>query len=268
MWIKKTREENVQTYLANCHVILNNEKLQRYIVASKQQSKIYDYPLRVIRKQELCIKPNISVINESSLNAAMKFENATILNFASAVRPGGGYIKGSNAQEECLCRSSGLYEVISTFTSFYEDNIKNDSNIYLDTIIYSPSVPFFRNDYGKLMLSDNEEPRFFDVITGAMPNLNSRSDEARSTKFRKNVDELAEIYRRRISLVLNSASLHGTKNLILGAWGCGVFRNDPDLVSKIFAEELQNGFGFENVVFAILDNHEEKLIKAFRNNLK
>ena len=74
------------------------------------------------------------------------------LNFASAKNPGGGFLSGSQAQEEALARSSALYACLQTqFSAYYEANRAHGSSLYLDLAIVSPQVPFFRNDQGHLL---------------------------------------------------------------------------------------------------------------------
>jgi uncharacterized protein (TIGR02452 family) len=60
----------------------------------------------------------------------------------------------------------------------------------------------------------------------------------------------------RSEYVLALAASQGYKHLVLGAWGCGVFRNDPDVVAGAFASHLRHGDWagrFERVVFSVLD---------------
>jgi len=59
----------------------------------------------------------------------------------------------------------------------------------------------------------------------------------------------------RAERVLAVAAAHGHRELVLGAWGCGVFRNDPAVVAATFAGCLARARGlFDHVVFAVLDH--------------
>src|SRR6185312_12808515 len=88
------------------------------------------------------------------------------LNFASAKNPGGGFLGGAKAQEEDLCRCSALYTCQLTQSAYYEVNRATSSMLYTDNIIYSPDVPFFRDD--RLQLLD--EPFTVSIITAPAPN--------------------------------------------------------------------------------------------------
>ena len=58
----------------------------------------------------------------------------------------------------------------------------------------------------------------------------------------------------RVDRVLAVAAAHGHRKLVLGAWGCGVFGNDPAVVAAAFAARLAKAGGsFDQVVFAVLD---------------
>lgn len=207
----------------------------------------------------------IEVVNETTFEALARLDGAGAhsgcLNFASAKNPGGGFLTGAQAQEESLARSSALYPCLLKAPQYYERNRANHSTIYLDLLIFSPLVPFFRNDAGVLL----ERPLLASVITAPAPNAGAvlRNEP-------QNAEAIEPALRRRAELVLTVARAHGIERLVLGAWGCGVFRNDPLLVANVFAGLLKEtgGFGsvFNTVVFAIFDRTEEqRTFLAFQN---
>jgi len=175
------------------------------------------------------------------------------LNFASAKNPGGGFLTGAQAQEEALARSSGLYDCLLMQPDYYELNRKNRSCLYLDLAIVSPCVPFIRNDEGTLL----EEPIIATVITSPAPNagaVTANEPEA--------IPRVVPTLKRRAEMVLRLAVAHGVQNLVLGAWGCGVFRNDPVEVANAF-EQLLRPEGdyhgrFQRVVFAVYTSERER----------
>jgi uncharacterized protein (TIGR02452 family) len=186
------------------------------------------------------------------------------LNFASAKNPGGGFLNGSLAQEEALACASGLYPCLLNAPEYYERNRASRSALYLDLAIFSPFVPFFRNDTGMLL----EKPVLASVITAPAPNAGAiaRNEAA-------NLRHLDPTMKRRAELVLDIAGSHQVDRLVLGAWGCGVFRNDPRTVARIFAELLEPagkfGGAFGEVVFAVFDRAEnESTYRAFANRIK
>ena len=97
---------------------------------------------KIINKGKLGYKTTYEVRNETTLNATKRliveegFNNVLCLNFASAKNPGGGFLKGSGAQEESLARSSGLYPCIAQMKGYYESNKKLRSSLYTDNMIY------------------------------------------------------------------------------------------------------------------------------------
>ena len=73
--------------------------------------------------------------------------------------------------------------------------------------------------------------------------------------------------KRRMKLSLAIFARQKNKHLILGAYGCGVFRNDPKKIAKWWQELLTDSFAdvFETIVFAVLDNSSSQAcIKAFQ----
>jgi uncharacterized protein (TIGR02452 family) len=187
--------------------------------------------------------------------------SVAVLNFASARNPGGGYVRGAKAQEEALCRASALYETLLEAPEYYEVHRAERSAFYTDRVIHSPGVPVFRDDRGELL----EVPFRAGFLTSPAPNA--------GTIRRQEPERAAEIpaaLARRAGLVLEVAALHGYRRLVLGAWGCGVFQNDPAEVAGAFRGLLQGRFEkvFDQVVFGILDRDprtREAFTSAFRD---
>jgi uncharacterized protein (TIGR02452 family) len=191
-------------------------------------------------------KPNISVINTDSVSAVVeysKYGKTCILNMASYKRPGGGVYNGARAQEECLFRCSNLIHVVPN--SFYplEEN----------EALYTKDAIFFKDkDY------DYMEPITCDVVTIAALRLYGVIGENGEMSYESDVTDYRKITKDKIRLMVSLASQNGVKNLILGAWGCGVFKNDPKTMAQYFSEVLVGeGYSvdFDNVVFAIINDH-------------
>ena len=200
---------------------------------------------------------DITVTNEDSFAAASRFERPFVMNFANAHHPGGGFRLGANAQEEALCRCSTLYASL-TSRKAHEMYRHNNSLRHLesDYMLLSENVCVFRNE--KYELTD--KPFTAAVITIPAPN---RHGAAAFTSDEK----IAEIMTRRIRIMLAVAADKGYKNLILGAWGCGAFGNDPEKVSGFFKTVLiDEGFGklFDNICFAVYGRENGRNITAFR----
>lgn len=207
------------------------------------------------------------VTGESTIQALIRLAREPghlgCLNFASAKNPGGGFLGGAQAQEEALARSSALYPCLMTQEVHYEANRRNHSLLYLDRVIWSPRVPFFRDDDGGWLAA----PVLASVLTCAAPNAGALD---RGTP----VAELEATLARRARLVLSVARHHAIDTLVLGAWGCGVFRNDPVMVARTFHALLHGEFAgaFRRVVFAVLGTPEisanhRAFADAFRSDL-
>lgn len=205
----------------------------------------------------------IEVANETTLAAARLliergYEDVLCLNFASARNPGGGFLGGSEAQEENLAKSSGLYPCISQMTAMYEANRQHKSCAYLDDMIYSPRVPVFRDDDYRYLA----QPYRVSIVTAPAVN---RGAVARNEPER--LPELEATMLNRIDLLLALAQRHRHRALVLGAWGCGVFGNDPAEMARWFAHHLTGSGGyrdaFEIVRFAVLDRRGDGTYAAF-----
>ncbi|KOV64683.1 hypothetical protein ADK64_16555 [Streptomyces sp. MMG1121] len=194
--------------------------------------------------------PFFEVTAESSLEAARRLAGApvAVLNFASARNPGGGYLNGAQAQEEALCRASALYACLLTARRFYDHHRADRDPFYTDRVIHSPGVPVFRDDRGRLLA----DPFRAGFLTAAAPNagvVRRRAPER--------ITAVPGALAVRAERVLETAAAHGYRRLVLGAWGCGVFQNDPAQVAGAFRALLGPGGRFtgtfDHVVFGVLD---------------
>ncbi|HEX8704686.1 MAG TPA: TIGR02452 family protein [Myxococcaceae bacterium] len=184
-------------------------------------------------------------------------ERVLALNFASARNPGGGFLGGAKAQEEDLARCSALYACLITQRDYYDVNRAESSLLYTDHIIYSPGVPFFRNEQLELL----EQPFHVSLITAPAPNAGQmlRREPTAGPRIR-------EVLHSRALKVLRIAAQRGYRTLVLGAWGCGAFRNEPRDAVDAFSTALAALSGaFERVVFAVYErNGDGPNLKAFR----
>ncbi|MEV4786934.1 TIGR02452 family protein [Streptomyces tuirus] len=201
-------------------------------------------------------RTQIEVTGESSLEAARRLGgHVAVLNFASARNPGGGYLNGAQAQEEALCRASALYTCLLEARAFYDHHRAHRDPFYTDRVIHSPAVPVFRDDRGGLLA----EPYTAGFLTSAAPNAGvvHRTVPERAA-------ELPRVLAARAERVLETAAAHGYRRIVLGAWGCGVFRNDPARVAEAFRALLEPGGrfaqAFEHVVFGVLDRTRDRAV--------
>ncbi|ARE78768.1 MULTISPECIES: TIGR02452 family protein [unclassified Streptomyces] len=258
--LREIARENAQILAAGGYRTRSGRQVElaAALAEAKAGTRIYG-PNRVIPDERLVSGGGVTVVEvtgESSTVAARRLATATaadpdpapvaVLNFASARNPGGGYVRGAKAQEEALCRASALYETLLEAPEYYEIHRAERSTFYTDRVIHSPGVPVFRDDRGGLL----ETPFRAGFLTSPAPNA--------GTIRRQEPERVAEIpgaLARRAELVLEVAAVHGYRRLVLGAWGCGVFRNDPEQVAEAFRGLLADRFAgvFERVVFGILD---------------
>lgn len=160
------------------------------------------------------------------------------LNFASAHKPGGGYVSGATAQEESLCRASGLYYTIKDVRGYYEQNERHKTADYTDGMIYSENVPVVRDDSGALL----KTPVLCDFIT--CPAVNKGAARLPDS-------EVNAIMKRRIDKIITLAASKKPDVVILGAFGCGVFRNSREDVLPLFEAAIERFGGDIEYIFAI-----------------
>jgi uncharacterized protein (TIGR02452 family) len=206
----------------------------------------------------------IEVLNITVLKAASDMHERGLeigcLNFASAKNPGGGFLGGAIAQEESLALSSALYATQMANFGMYEHNRAQKTLLYSDYMIYSPRVPFFRNDDGELL----EQPYTMNVITSPAVNVG-----AIKVNRPYELESVRKTMLVRLDKVLALFVQHNVQHLLLGAWGCGVFQNRAEDVAGYFKHYLGVGGkyekAFKTIVFAVLDRNEDgKNITAFK----
>lgn len=185
-----------------------------------------------------------------------------ILNFADALEAGGLVWIGESTQEENICRCSNLYQIIGDEQSekeYYSPNAvevrKTNRDIYTDNIIYAKDITVFKDD----ITYNNIEPKKLDVITCPAPSAYMMAYEA------------MPLYVRRIERIVASAIVNNVECIVLGAWGCGAFGQNPMLIARAFATVLNNYGGyFKKIIFAVRptsDGEESAMYKIFKDTL-
>lgn len=218
-------------YLKEIRYAANNTKEYRKPVKNIHAQNMYS--------TEILLSENDSVSELFAMSKEISGK-LCVLNFASYKHPGGMFINGSCAQEECLCHKSFLFNVLKRNSDYYDRN-KQDINrhLYRDVALFSDNVYFF---------DENKEPLYVSVLTCAAPNKHS----AQKYKYVSDKDAY-DALKSRIHFLLSVAVDNHVSGLVLGAYGAGVFGNDPKDVAEIFLDCLQGEFAgrFKKVSFAI-----------------
>jgi uncharacterized protein (TIGR02452 family) len=198
----------------------------------------------------------VQVTNETTLGVSRRLVARGLrplaLNFANGIQPGGGFLSGARAQEEVLCRSSALHQTLVD-DPMYREHLKRPQPDSTDWTIYSPDVPVFRMDDGMEL----PHPWLLSFITCAAPYAPDIGQP-----------QAGDLLQKRIHRVLSIAQAFGHVTLVLGAWGCGAFENEPYRTARDFRQALEHDFGgaFSDIVFAITDwSLERKFLGPFRD---
>ena len=176
------------------------------------------------------------------------------LNFASAKKPGGGFINGAKAQEESIARASGLYECINDSNMYEVNNEDNNFCLYSHHMIISEDVPIFRND-------DNEFlPNAYPITILTVPAVNS----GEALKLGINEEIIEKTMISRMDRMFSVAVKHQLDTIVLGSWGCGVFGGDLDMVSRNFLNMIFNKYYgyFNKIIFAVLSDKDYSIFEG------
>jgi len=259
------REQQVAVFEDTMEQLRSNKTLAVLTEQAKSGTQLYMEGFNSTNRPEYK-NASISVIESRSFQAAKdltsEYDRVAVLNFASGTNPGGGVRKGASAQEECLCRISNLYPCLTLkrlWEQFYQFHRNLPHRNYSDRIIYSKDITVFK--------SDTECPRSTDdwysadVITSPAPNI--------SGVPAPDWENLRELFTSRVRNILEIAMENGIEALVLGAFGCGAFRNPPQLVSQVFYSVLEaDGYKehFAKIVFAIIgtSNRSNENLNVFK----
>lgn len=222
------REKNIKIFNDTMDIV---EKLD-----VRENTNTFKYDFDDIQENPIFKKKGkIIVVPNDTISVALEYKlgRLCILNMASSRKAGGGVRNGSTAQEECLFRCTNLYQTITQ--DFYPLNTK-DALYTRDAIIVKDSNYIPIQNYKRI-----------DCVTIAAINLNKT----------QKTDDYVEIMKNKIRLMLSLAYHNGVNTIILGAWGCGVFKNDPTDVANMFYDVLVNEekkYMFENIIFGVIDD--------------
>ena len=209
---------------------------------SQQQFISHEQPID-LPEMKYDTPAEIRVSRLRSFEAAAQYQgqHVAVLNFASATSPGGGVEKGASAQEEALCRVSTLFPCLKDKTmweSFYAPHRKTGDALHNDDVIYTPRVLVIKDDDLNLLPT----PFYVDVITCAAPNLRDKPSNSYNPgdKIKASIsdEDLLALHEQRAKKILAAAVKNGAEVLILGAFGCGAFKNDPHIVAQAYKNML------------------------------
>ena len=264
--------ENIAVFQDTQKLYQNTEELRTQTALSRRNQVCITEAMPLISQaRDKYAKPlEIRVTGRRSFEVAKSYatlggefkddSNVAVLNFASASHAGGGVENGASAQEESLCRISTLYPCLredSLHEKFYKPHRVAHDPIHSDDCIYTPNVVVFKSDTSKPQTQERSEWYRVNVITCAAPNLR----DTPSNKFNPfdgrdkaylSYDEQRTLHEKRARRILNIAAMFGNDTVILGAFGCGVFSNDPRAVAEGMRNALMEfSHTFQTVEFAV-----------------
>ncbi|MBR1647205.1 MAG: TIGR02452 family protein [Selenomonadaceae bacterium] len=248
-----------------------DEFLREAVRTSITGTKFYgaqDYPSLPAKKFK---KTAVTVVRKRSFEAAVSAQRKhleariAVHNFASATNPGGGVKHGSRAQEEALCRCSTLYPALNTdenFRRYYKVNRERADSLYDDACIYTPEIIICKSDVDKPARLPRDKWDTVDVITIAAPNLRERPNNAynpgHANPAQISDEELFALQEKRLRHMFTVVAHNGAEIFVTGAFGCGAFSNNPEVVARAYKKILPEFDGyFKEIVFAIYCRPQE-----------
>ena len=252
------------------------------VETSQKNTRLYDAGEAPALPDAASKAGNISVTKSRTYEAAMRIagqypgKKIDVLNFASATRPGGGVVSGSSAQEESLCRCSTLYPTLDQrflWEKYYAANRAAGNVLHTDACIYSPGIVICKTDENYPERMPQENWVTVDVITCAAPNLRmmpaNQYNPENGQAVRILPADLQRLHEQRARAILAVAADNGVDILVLGAFGCGAFCNDPHVVAKAYAGVMMDCRRyFDLVEFAIFcRGYETRNYDAFAEAL-
>ena len=259
--------KNISIFEDTVNLVQNTKRLQDAVVASLRSQifiaendpvadgsliKRFEMPARIIVSKKRTFEAASSYTGQG--------DKLCVLNFASASNPGGGVVNGSSAQEESLCRVSTLYFTLDTdenWKRFYKPHRMSHDPIHNDDILYTPDIVVFKTDSSTPERMPESDWFNCDVITCAAPNLrenpaNRYNNGDGRERLLLSDDELTRVHRKRDRKIFDAAVQNKVDVLVLGAFGCGAFRNSPNVVADVMltlAKEYK--YAFKTIEFAV-----------------
>ena len=279
---KMAREDNVAVFEDTEKLCKENGRLSEAVSTSllNQQIILEKDTLGETLRDRYPDEAKLVVSMKRSYEAAKAYKGTrtAVHNFASATNPGGGVKKGSGAQEECLCRCSTLFFDLDTkdaWSKFYTPHRAAKDPIHNSDIIYTPGVIVFKTDTAYPLKMQEKDWYQVDVITCAAPNLKPNptnqfnpGDGDKAVKVTDN--ELLAIHEKRLRRILDVAVLNGVESIVLGAFGCGAFKNKPEVVALAAKNVIKNYLhAFKNIEFAVYCRpNDDRNYKVFERTLR
>ena len=259
-----TREQRIEVFEDTKAWIKADKDLSDSVEKAKEATTVFyedDYPSFTHQEYD---RTKITVSGDRSYQAAMRLSEEmpgskiAVMNFANAFYAGGGVTKGSGAQEECLCRTSTLYPLLyrrSLRDTFYKHHHDLDTPKASDSLIYTEGVVICKTDEDLPKRMPKEKWVTVDVITIAAPDLRKKSNmhaELVGGGTYMNNAELFGYHVKRAIHMLTVAAAKKADVLVLGAFGCGAFENDPEVVARAYKVALQEfPKMFKRIEFAV-----------------
>ena len=250
------------------------------ITRMEHETKFYKNEFRVDNiptneEETKIIVRNVDCLEEG-VRLCREGYNPAILNMASRRHPGGGVMLGAGAQEESLFRRTNLFRSLYQFTEYFINHVWYKKYITpvstgecypLDRNfggIYTPGALLFREDeqHGYKLMESPECLSFISVAGMNRPKIKDATHIA---------DDLIEGTKNKMRTILRIGLRHGHDSLVLGALGCGAYRNPPSHIAKLFHEvfeepEFKNKYRL--ISFAILDDHNTHQAQNPEGNYK
>ncbi len=231
----------------------HNSQLANSVQEAKNATKLYEadeYPEIACLPEPGCA---VTVSKHKTFEAAVEIHRShpdwkiTVLNFASATNPGGGVKTGSSAQEESLCRCSTLYPTLTQdwlWDQYYQKNREAHDILHTDACIYSPGIVIYKTDDSYPERMEQKDWVEVDVISCAAPNLRKRPGNSHNPEYGRAATisdtDLYTLHLKRAKHIMHIAAANGAEALVLGAFGCGAFANDPKVVAEAYRDALSD----------------------------
>ena len=260
-----TTADLIDIFLDTEEFYQSDEFLRDAVKTSIKGTVFYDAENYPTLPEKKFSKTKVTVVRKRSFEAAIAAQHKhlesriAVHNFASATNPGGGVKHGSRAQEEALCRCSTLYPVLNSkknWECFYSVNRDKQDSLHDDACIYTPDIVICKSDIERPARLPRDKWETVDVITIAAPNLRERPNNIYNPGHAKPAqisdEELFALHESRLRHMFTVVAHHGAEIFVTGAFGCGAFRNNPEVVARAYKKILPEFDGyFKEIVFAV-----------------